>query len=1024
MIQSITRRDFLKVSGGFTGLFATAGLLANTSELSDLRMVDRRPKWNKETKTICPFDSCNCGQICYTDDKGNLVNIEGDPDNPLNRGAACAKGASLIEVHNGSDFGTINSNRVQKVKYRASGAADWTELSFDDAINKISDKIKATRDAGFTTTDSSGNTVNRCESIACFGGATLFNEECHMISKAMRALGLVFMDSQDRYDSAAADFAVWAALGNYGSSNNWTDIANTNCILVFGASPMESYPACVSYITHATEQCNAALICVDPRFSRTAAKADVYVPMRNGADLVFLGGLIRYILNHIEETPEAFNMEYLINYTNIAALVSSDYKGPDDLDGLFSGYNSITKTYNKSTWSFQTDSSGNILKDTSLQNSDCVFQIMKKHYSRYSVQVVNETTGADPSLINETYALFTATGTSDKSGTIIHSMGATQHTVGAQIIHAFSIIQLLLGNMGMAGGGIHTIRGEGNSQGSSDFGLSVDYLPGYLKTPIATDSNIDTYIARTANVAEAATKKAALISLLKSWFGNKAAANNDFAFNYLPKMDPDKNYTAVNVFEYMAQDNSVQGALVFGQNLAVSSMHQKYVFAGLDKLDWLVVADKWENETASFWKRPGAPYANIKTEVFLIPTAASMEKDGSTTNSARLIQWSYKAVDAPGDAKSEFDIIKALVGQIKSRYSGSANAAAINDLTWNYTNTQAALAEINGTAGTSQLTRPSQLREDGSTACGNYQYIGVYVGSAGLDTFEQDNIGMFPSGYVGNRATRTYTKDVASNGASSSLGLYSYYGYAWPQNQRILNNRASVNLSGRPFNSKKAVISYENDTWVGDKTTTGAPAEESGILPFVNMSDGVAQTYCTNFADGPLPEHYEPWETPLTTNPLSKQLNNPLLFDLKGNKNPKGSFNSYPIVATTCRTTEHSMDGQSTRNMNWLVEMMPEAFVEISKELAASLNVDSGDMVRITSARNSITVRAMVTARLKPMTISGLATKLNIVSLPWHWGFMGKATGGSAASLAPAVADANGYTPEYKAFLVKIEKVV
>ena len=1022
MIQSITRRDFLKVSGGFTGLFATAGLLASTSELSDLRMVDQRPKWSKEIKTICSLDSCNCGHICYTDNEGNLVNLEGDPDNPINKGAACAKGASFIEVHNGSDFGTINSNRLQKVKYRASGAADWTEISFDEAIGKIADKIKSTRDAGFTATDNNGNTVNRCESIAYFGGATLSNEECHMITKAMRALGLVFIDSQDRYDSASAEFATSAALGNYGSSNNWTDIANSNCILSFGASPMEAYPACVSYITNAMQN-NAALICVDPRFSRTAAKADVYVPMRNGSDLIFLGGLIRYILSHIEENPEIFNMEYLINYTNAAALVNSDFKGPVDLDGLFSGYNSITRSYDKSAWSFQTDSSGNILKDATLQDANCVFQIMKKHYNRYSVEVVNEATGADPSLINEAYSLFAATGAPDKSGTIIHSMGATQHTVGAQIIHALSIIQLLLGNMGVAGGGVHTMRGEGNSQGASDFGLSANHLPGYLSTPIANDSDIDSYIARTANSAEADIKKAALISLLKSWFGNKATADNDFAFNYLPKMDSDKNYTAVNSFEYMAQDNGIRGALVFGQNLAVSSMNQKYIFSGLDKLDWLVVADKWENETASFWKRPDVSSASINTEVFLIPTAASMEKEGSTTNSARLIQWSHKAVNTPGDAKSEFDIIKALVNQVKSKHSGSTNSDAIADLTWNYTNAQAALAEINGTNSTGRLTRPSQLREDGSTSCGNYQYIGVYVDSYNLDTFEQENIGMFPIGYLGNRAARIYAEDVANNGTASSLGLYSYYGYAWPQNQRILNNRASVDLNGRPFNVKKAVISYENDTWVGDKTTTGAPAEESGILPFVNMQGGIAQAYCIDFADGPLPEHYEPWETPLSANPLSKQLNSPVLFDLKGNKNPKGTFSSYPVVATTCRMSEHTMDGQSTRNMNWLVEMMPEAFVEISQELAAGLNVIGGDMVRITSARGSITVRAMVTARLKPMTIKGISNKLNIVSLPWHWGFMGKATGDSAASLAPAVADANGYTPEYKAFLVKIEKV-
>ena len=960
MTHPITRRDFLKVSGGFTGLIATAGFLGNASDFSDLRMTDNRPRWSQESKTICSLDSCNCGLICYTNNQGQLTNLEGDPDNPMNKGAACSKGASLITARNGKDFNTVNPYRIQRVLYRAAGADKWEEKDWNWTFNTIASKVKATRDAGYTAS------AARCDSIASFGGATLFNEECHMLSKALRALGLVYIDNQDRYDSANAVLAGQICTGNHASANPWTDLGNANCILCFGASPLDSYAASSYHINDALNAETCKLITVDPRFTRTAAKSNLYVPMRSGADLAFLGGLIRYILEQISDNPDSYNMDFLRTKTNAGALVNADFQGPADLDGLFSGYNNITKLYDKSTWAYQTDDDHNIKYDSTLEDDDCVFQIMKKHFNRYSISNVSNITGADAELLIEAYALFTATGTADKAGAIIHSMGATQHTNGAQIIHALNIIQLLLGNMGVAGGGIHTIRGEGNTQGNADFGLSADTLPGYLPMPTVNDN----YASYTSN-----TNAPAFVSLMKSWFGSFAAADNDFCFDYLPKKDPAKNYTALAAFEAMAA-GQIKGAFCWGQNVAVSSPNIKNVTTGFDKLDWLVVVDKWENETAAFWKRPGITPANIDTEVFLLPCAASFEKEGSTTNSSRLIQWSAKAVNTPGDAKAEFEIINSLMTAIKSAYSssGGMSAASVSSLTWSQSSANAVLRDINGTVGSAQISTLAQLKSDGSTACGNCLYTGVSVDQTQLNAFERDHQHIFLGNIVGNRAARVYAQDVDNNG-NAAKGMYAYYGYSWPQNERILP---------------------------------------------LNTADGRGVLFSQAFVDGPLPEHYEPWESPVT-NLLSVINTNPVLFNLMGNQNPQGTSGSYPIVATTFRNVEHCMDGQTTRNLPWLVEMMPQAYAEISRELAEKNDIESGDLIDITSARGTIRVRAMVTARLTQFKIQNRA--VDQIAIPWQWGFMGHAYGDSANLLTPSVCDGNTFTPEYKAFLVKIAKV-
>jgi len=952
MTHPITRRDFLKVGGGFTGLVATAGLFGQATEVADLRMIDHRPRWTKECKTICSLDSCNCGLIGYTNSEGQLTNMEGDPRNPINRGAACSKGASLMEIRNGKDFKTVNPYRIQKVLYRASGEDVWQEKDWNWALNAIANKIKATRANGWN------ESASRCDSIASFGGATLFNEECHLLSKALRALGLVYIDNQDRYDSATAVFANTLCTGNPASTNSWIDLENSNCILAFGASILDSCSASYYHINEALDSGKCQMITFDPRFTRTAAKSNLHVPFRSGSDLAVLNGLISFIL----EQPSLLNKEYLAEKTNAGALVNPNFKDTTT-SGVFSGFDEINRSYDKTTWSFQTDSNGQVLLDPSLENPNCVFQIMKKHFQRYTLSNVSDTSGTDQEILAQAYQMFASTAAVGKAGAIVHSMGATQHTVGAQIIHAFNIIQLLLGNIGVAGGGIHTMRGEGNAQGNADFGLSADSLPGYLPTP-TMGQDYQTYLG--------GSKPQAFVSLMKAWFGNAVTADNNFGFDFLPKKDPARNYSSISIFEAMAA-NQIKGAFCWGQNIAVSSPYLSYAIAGLSRLDWLVVADKWENETAAFWKHPQLNPSSVKTEVFLLPTVASFEKEGSTTNSSRLIQWSHQVLPGPGETKTEFEIINSLINSVKSVY-GNDLPVALRNLVWNNSGSSAVLKEINGTQGSSPLTDPTQLRDDGSTACGNHLYIGVSVDQAQLNNFEKANIDMFPAGAIGNRAARSFDRDVDEEGKPAH-GMYAYHGFCWPQNKHILS---------------------------------------------VNTPDGRGALFSPGFADGPLPEHYEPWESRIA-NPFSATNTNPVLFNLKGNQNPSGSPSTYNIVATTFRNVEHCMDGQSTRNLPWLVEMMPKAYFEISPELAEERGIQSGDLVEISSARGSMRAYAMVTNRLRRFFLQ--KQPLDQIAIPWQWGFMGFASGDSANNLVSAVCDRNTSTPEYKAFLVKIAKV-
>ncbi len=801
-------------------------------------------------------------------------------------------------------------------------------------------------------------------------------------------------------------------------TNHWNDIANSDCMLAIGSNPAENHPAAFGHITEAKEK-GAKLISVDPRFTRTSAKADIYCPLRSGTDIAFIGGMIKYVLDDIERNPSNYNLTYIKEYTNAAYLINTSYKGPAELEGLFSGYagsynetDGSKRKYDKSSWQFQLDKNGIPKRDMRLKDKNCVFQLMKQHFARYTPEKVSEITGAPVDTFLEVCRTFAATGQVGKAGTILYAMGTTQHTYGAQNIRSYCILQLLLGNIGLSGGGINAMRGESNVQGSTDHCLLFHILPGYLKVPVNTDSSLDAYLKRatpTSNDPKSAnwwqhTPKYA-VSLLKAWYGNAATRANQFGFHYLPKIEASKNYSHISLFEAM-DAGVIKGLMVWGQNPAVGGPNAELERRSMEKLDWMLVADMWHTETANFWQRPGVNAADIKTEVFLLPALCSFEKEGSVTNSGRWSQWRYKCADGPGNAMDDLWMMDWLARKLKGLYAseGGPNAEAITNLDWNYgaehPDVHAVAKEINGYDLTTGKLMASfgALKDDGTTTSGNWLYCASYTEE-------------------GNMAAR---RDLTPG--PFNIGLFPKFAWCWPVNRRIIYNRASVDLYGIPWDKEHPVVWWQDDKWVGDVPDGGWPPmavdPENTKYPFIMKPEGHARVFGPGMAEGPLPEHYEPWESPVQ-NAMSKQQTNPAFKIWRPEE--QGTPDKYPYICSTYRLCEHWQGGQMTRNMPWVIEMMPEPFVEISEELAAEKRIANGEKVIVESTRGKVTVKAVVTKRFKPFQLNG--TKVHQVGLPWHWGFVGLSTGDSANSLTPHVGDANTMIPEYKAFLVNIHKV-
>jgi formate dehydrogenase-N alpha subunit len=985
--MDLTRREFLKLGG------AGAGLLLLPRGLPTDKLAARFPlhKPIGETPTICCFCGVGCGAIVAAQGK-SVVNVEGDPEHPISQGSLCSKGMALAQLN--TVAGGINPNRLQKVRYRAPGSSEWEEKSWDWAIDEIANRIRDTRDSNWVAEDEAGQAVNRTEAIAALGSVFINSQEAYALTKLVRALGVVWNENESRICVTSTVTAGSVSVGRGPMSNHWIDLRNSDCVMTIGSNPAETFPISFKWITEAMEQ-GATLISVDPRFTRTSAKADLHVPIRTGTDVALVGGMINYVLEN-----ELCHREYVAEYTNASFLIDPGFGFED---GLFTGYDAASGSYDKSTWQYQLDEQGLPLRDETLQDPNCVFQILKSHFSRYDPETVCSVTGAPPDAFVRACEAFGATGARGKAGAIICSSGSAQHTQGTQNARSYYILQLLLGNIGVAGGGINGIAGASNGLGCTLQGRLFHVLPGNVPMPASSDEDLEAYLGRVTappsqmenTISPWTSRPKHVVSLLKAWYGDAATAQNGFGWGYLPKLGG--NYSFVNLFEAI-NAGTIKGLLCWGMNPAVSGPNSGVVREALSKLDWAVVVDISETETAALWKAPGMSSSESQTEVFLLPAAGSLEKEGSLMNSARWMQWRYQAVDAPGEAKSDLWIVDQLVRKLKSLYAadGGPNADAITKLAWDYgspPDPHKVAQEMNGydLATGKLLGGLAGLKEDGTTSCGNWLWCGSYTEE-------------------GNMMARRDGADA------SGIGLFSNWAWAFPCNRRIMYNRASVDLEGKPWNPDKAVISWdeESENWIGDVPDGGSPPGRA--YPFIMKPHGRALLFGAGTVDGPLPEHYEPWESPVS-NRLSSMQNDPLL---KVWEAVRAEADEYPILATTSRLVEHMHGGGMTRNMPYSVEMMPDMFVEISEPLAEEEGLASGDRVVIESPRGRIEAVAVVTKRIRPFGVNGQV--VHQIAMPWHWGYTGLLAGDSANCLTARVADSNTMIPEYRAFLVRISK--
>jgi formate dehydrogenase-N alpha subunit len=805
-------------------------------------------------------------------------------------------------------------------------------------------------------------------------------------------------------------------------TNHWVDIKNADLVLMMGGNAAEAHPCGFKWVVQAKAKRGAKLVVVDPRYTRSAAVSDYYAPIRVGADIAFLGGVIRYLLEN-----DKIHHEYVSNYTNAAFLINPEFAFND---GLFSGYDEVKRAYAKGTWTYQMED-GFAKVDPTLQDPNCVFQLMKKHFSRYTPEVVSNITGTPKDQFLKVCEMIAGTAGPDKTMTILYALGWTQHSVGSENIRTMAMIQLLLGNMGMAGGGVNALRGHANVQGITDMCLYSEVLPGYLSSPAEADKDYETYRStRTPKALRPGQMNFPqnfakwFNSLMKAWYGDQATPENNFCYDWLPKRDT--AYDVLAIFERMHQ-GKMDGFICSGFNPLAAVSNKNKIGAALSKLNYLVVIDPLATETGEFWKNFGefndVDSAAIQTEVFRLPATCFAEQDGSFTNSGRVIQWHWKGADGPGESKSDQEIIGTLFNKLRDLYAaeGGAFPEPILNLTWNYTNKNnpdaaevarevsgRALVDLKDAAGNvivpagQQLMGFAQLSDKGETACGNWIYSGMW---------NKD----------GNMSARRDPTDASDQGLGQNLK----WGFAWPANRRIIYNRASADMQGQPWDPKRTVLKWDGDKWTGcdvpDMRPNAKPSEE--VMPFIMNPEGVARLFAPAMADGPFPEHYEPFESPLDKNPLhpnnAKAKSNPAARVYKGDMEVFGDNKDFPYAATTYRLVEHFHYWSKHAELNAVIQ--PESFVEISQALAHERGIKAGDRVKVTSARGWVHAKAVVTIRMKGLQVDGKT--VHHVGIPIHFGFKGLTKQTQLANtLTPFVGDANSQTPEFKAFLVNIEK--
>jgi formate dehydrogenase major subunit len=798
-------------------------------------------------------------------------------------------------------------------------------------------------------------------------------------------------------------------------TNHWRDIRHADLILINGANPAEAHPVGFQWFMRAKLDRGAKMIHADPRFTRTSAVADTHVRIRTGTDAAYFGGLINYVLQN-----RLYHDEYVREYTNAAFVVD---KGYEFKDGLFSGYDAKERVYDPASWTYETGDGGFARLD--IDHPRSVLNLMREHYSRYTPEMVERITGIPRDQFLQVAKLVGEMGRPDKVMTIVYAVGLTHHTTGSQLIRSGAVLQLLLGNIGRPGGGMNAERGHANIQGNTDNAISWEILPGYLKVPAPGQRDIDDYVEQSAakklhrNSLNffGANYRNFMVSLLKTWYGDKATKANEFAFDHLPK--PAGNSSWISIFD-QALKGKMEGLILNGMTASSIGPDANQVQQGLGKLKWLCVMDAFPTTSSEFWHAPGADPSKIQTEVIALPASHWIEKDGSFVNSGRWMQWKDQVIEPEGDARHDHWILADLFLRVRELYraDGGQFPDPVMDLTLPYQDPakpqlDEIAREVNGKdlRTGKRLETFKDLVDDGSTTAGNWIYTGSYP-------------------EAGNLAKRRNGVQDPKRNDPTGMDFYPEWAWSWPVNRRVLYNRASADPQGRPWDPKRAGITWDPKTkaWVGDVPDyppDADPSDPKSPLPFIMTGEGTGRLFSTNaLTDGPFPEHYEPVESPVA-NPLHPDVSaSPAAFlydQAAGRPNRFGKVRDFPYIATTYRLTEH--EHYVTQHVERLVQLQPEAFVEVPAELAKQKGISTGDAVRVWSKRGKIEVRAVVTKRLGALTIDG--HKVFHIGIPIHWGYVGVNTGDHwlANALTPFVGDANVRTPEFKAFLVNMEKL-
>ncbi len=802
-------------------------------------------------------------------------------------------------------------------------------------------------------------------------------------------------------------------------TNSWTDIRNTDLVVIMGGNAAEAHPCGFKWVTEAKANRGAKLIVVDPRYTRSASVSDFYAPIRQGSDIAFLLGVIKYCIDN-----DRVQWDYVRAFTNAAYLIKDGFAYQD---GLFTGYDPEKREYDRSTWDYVIGEDGYVVTDETLQNPRCVWNMLKEHISVYTPEMVERICGTPKDSFLKVAEMISECSSPTKTMTSMYALGWTQHSKGSQNIRCMAMLQLILGNIGVRGGGMNALRGHSNIQGLTDIGLMSNLIPGYLNIPTEREVDYDTYIAsrgfkplRPNQVSYWQNYPKFFVSFMKAMWGSAATPENDFAFHYLPKLDV-PSYDVLRAFEMMDQ-GSMHGYFCQGFNPLLSFPDRGKITRSLSKLDYLVIMDPLETETARFWENHGAyndvDTASIQTEVYQLPTSCFAEDEGALVNSGRWLQWHWPGQNLPGEARLDTWIMAQIHLRLKKLYAeeGGVFPDAIRDLHWPYANPDDPTAneiamEMNGYA-VSDVADPNDpskklleagkqvpgfaaLRDDGSTAAGCWIYSGSYTEE-------------------GNKMARRDNTDPDATGA------YPNWTFSWPANRRILYNRASCDINGRPWDPSRPLIQWDGERWTGydvpDIPPTSRPQD---VGPFIMNPEGQSRLFTRGMLrDGPFPTHYEPFESPVVNVIAPAVRGNPVARVFESDRASFGDASEFPYAATSYRLTEHFH--YWTKHVWVNAVLQPEFFVEISEELAAEKGIEKGGWVRVWSKRGEVHAKAVVTKRIKPLICDG--KPVHIVGIPLHWGFQGKTRNGFGPnSLTPFVGDANIETPEFKAFLVNVE---